>query len=88
MTERVQFPVAELNRIMQALHAMGAGQYIPGLLDDLIHEDSDLGRLARAVNSMARSVQLRARQAAGITETQYFRDLKRKACQLRDRNKD
>jgi len=51
-----------LNRIMQAVRAIEAGEYTPDLLEDLIDDKSDLGQLARTLDSMARSVQFRARQ--------------------------
>ncbi|MBC7877274.1 MAG: GAF domain-containing protein [Anaerolineales bacterium] len=51
-----------LKRIMQAVRAVGAGEYTPGMLSDLEKDTSDIGQLARMLDVMARGVSLRDHQ--------------------------
>ena len=45
---------ARLARIMRAINAAEEGDYSSGLLADLLEQEDDLGRLARAVDTMGR----------------------------------
>jgi len=47
---------------MQAVHAVEAGEYIPGLLSDLAKDSGELGQLARMLDDMARGVNARDHQ--------------------------
>ena len=51
-----------LKRIMNAVRAIEAGEYTPGLLSDLEKDSGDLGQLARMLDVMARGVSLRDHQ--------------------------
>jgi len=51
-----------LKRIMQAVRAIEAGEYTPGLLSGLEKDSGDLGQLARMLDVMARGVSLRDHQ--------------------------
>lgn len=48
-----------LKRIVQAVRAIEAGEYTPGLLSDLEKESNDVGQLARLLDLTARGVSLR-----------------------------
>lgn len=51
-----------LKRIMQAVHAVEAGEYTPDLLSDLAKDSGELGQLARMLDAMARGVTFRDNQ--------------------------
>jgi GAF domain-containing protein len=51
-----------LVRIMQAVHAIEAGRYTPGLLSDPAGGQNELGQLARMLDGMARSISFRENQ--------------------------
>jgi transcriptional regulator with GAF, ATPase, and Fis domain len=55
-------PLSPLKRIMNAVRAVGAGEYTAGLLSDLEDDSGDLGQLARMLDVMARGVSLRDHQ--------------------------
>jgi transcriptional regulator with GAF, ATPase, and Fis domain len=51
-----------LTKLIQAAHAMDAGEYRPEILAGLIEEQDEMGQLARVVDSVARNVAARDRQ--------------------------
>jgi hypothetical protein len=51
-----------LKRIMQAVHAVEAGEYTSGLLSELAKDSGELGQLARMLDDMARGVTFRDNQ--------------------------
>lgn len=51
-----------LKRIMQAVRAVEAGEYTPGILTDLEKDSGEIGQLARMLDAMARGVSLRDNQ--------------------------
>ncbi|MBP6179323.1 MAG: GAF domain-containing protein [Anaerolineales bacterium] len=51
-----------LKRIMQAVHAVEAGEYSPEILQDLTKDTGELGQLARMLDNMARGVSIRDNQ--------------------------
>ena len=53
---------ASLARIMQAVHAVEAGEYRPALLHDLLAGNDELSQLARVIDTMARGVSFRDKQ--------------------------
>jgi GAF domain-containing protein len=62
MAEVSRITSTALVRIVQAVHAVEAGEYFPDLLDDLIKDSGEIGQMARVFDSMARGVQFRDRQ--------------------------
>lgn len=55
-------PSSPLKRIINAVHAVEAGEYVPGLLGDLINESGELGQLARMLDKMAHGIAVRDHQ--------------------------
>lgn len=55
-------PSSPLKRIMNAVRAVEAGNYVPGLLSDLEHDSGELGQLAHMLDAMARNVSIRDHQ--------------------------
>ena len=93
----------QVAKVTGAATALEAGQFDPGVLEEVASRSDGLGMLARRFASMAREVRAReerlraqvrelrieidhARQAekvAEITETDFFRDLRSRAADLR-----
>ncbi len=55
-------PSSPLKRIINAVHAVEAGEYVQGLLGDLINESGELGQLARMLDKMAHGIAVRDHQ--------------------------
>ncbi len=53
---------ASIVKLMEAARAVAAGEYRPDLLNDILHEQDEMGQLARVFDSMARNVSARDRQ--------------------------
>ncbi len=55
-------PSSPLKRIMNALRAVEAGEYVPGLLSDMENDSGELGQLARMLDKMAHGISVRDHQ--------------------------
>lgn len=55
-------PSSPLKRIINAVHAVEAGEYVQGLLGDLVNESGELGQLARMLDKMAHGIAVRDHQ--------------------------
>ena len=55
-------PSSPLKRIMNALRAVEAGEYVPGILSDMESDSGELGQLARMLDKMAHGVSVRDHQ--------------------------
>ncbi len=55
-------PSVNLIRIMQALRAIEEGEYRPGMLEDMLTQDDEVGQLARMLDAVAREVLFKERQ--------------------------